>query len=114
MKWRKRTQGTANQVGNAFPIPDKSEQQKKARLPRIKNGLVELGNYWKKEPSTFLVVYKDKIGEEKETEMQATDWRKIIKAMTKEGFEVQQISKKPKEEQVFDTQKTMEDDIGRP
>lgn len=34
-KWRKRTSGTPNQIGKAFPIDEPSQQKLKASLPRI-------------------------------------------------------------------------------
>ena len=34
-KWRRRTHGTARQIGQAFPVEESSMQSRKANLPRI-------------------------------------------------------------------------------
>jgi hypothetical protein len=38
-QWRKRTHGTARQIGNAFPLDSESQQSMKAKLPRATSGV---------------------------------------------------------------------------
>src|SRR3989304_2810176 len=107
MKWKRRTTGTSNQMGKAFPIPEESQQAAKGRLPKVREGFVVLNSYLKKSPTTFIVVYKDASGEEHEATIKADNYKNIVKMFKSEGCIVNSISKAPKEENAFDSQKQL-------
>lgn len=60
VKWRKRKQGTPKQIGQAFPLDDKSQQQKKGLLDAIKG---KLGYGHASPESKYLNMLRDKLAE---------------------------------------------------